>query len=203
MYEVEAQQQDTELSGDNAAYIEQLYEHYLTAPDSVDAEWRSYFDQYPQGDQPHGSVREQFLLRARNSTRAQPMLQSSVSTDHERRQVGVLQLIAAYRNRGHQKAKLDPLGLAKREHVPDLDLAAHGLSKSDLDTVFQTGNLSIGKAETTLADMVSAMEAIYCASIGAEYMHIVDTKEKRWIQQRLEGARGLPQFTRSTKIGLL
>lgn len=203
MYEVEAQQQDTELSGDNAAYIEQLYEHYLTAPDSVDAEWRSYFDQYPQGDQPHGSVREQFLLRARNSTRAQPMLQSSVSTDHERRQVGVLQLIAAYRNRGHQKAKLDPLGLAKREHVPDLDLAAHGLSKSDLDTVFQTGNLAIGKAETTLADMLAAMDAIYCSSIGAEYMHIVDTKEKRWIQQRLEGARGLPQFTRSTRIGLL
>ncbi|MEC7119790.1 MAG: 2-oxoglutarate dehydrogenase E1 component, partial [Pseudomonadota bacterium] len=121
MYEVEAQQRDTELSGENAAYIEELYEHYLTAPDSVDAEWRSYFEQYPQGDQPHRNVREQFLLLARNSTRAQPMLQSSVSTDHERRQVGVLQLIAAYRNRGHQKAKLDPLGLAKREHVPDLD----------------------------------------------------------------------------------
>ncbi|MFZ3191793.1 MAG: thiamine pyrophosphate-dependent enzyme, partial [Moraxellaceae bacterium] len=203
MYEVEAQQQDTELSGDNAAYIEQIYEHYLTAPDSVDAEWRSYFDQYPQGDQPHGSVREQFLLLARNSTRAQPLLQSSVSTDHERRQVGVLQLIAAYRNRGHQKAKLDPLGLAKREHVPDLDLAAHGLSKSDLDTVFQTGNLAIGKAETTLADMIAAMESIYCGSIGAEYMHIVDTKEKRWIQQRLEGARGLPQFSREARLGLL
>ncbi len=38
--------------------------------------------------------------------------------------------------------------------------------------------------------MVEAMQAIYCGSIGAEYMHIVDTKEKRWIQQRLESARG-------------
>ncbi len=53
-----------------------------------------------------------------------------MSSEHEQRQIGVLQLIAAYRNRGHQKAKLDPLGLAKREDVPDLDLAAHGLTKS-------------------------------------------------------------------------
>ncbi len=202
MHEVDVQQ-DTELSAENAAYIEQLYEHYLTAPDSVGAEWSQYFDQYPKGDQPHSNVREQFLLLARNSTRVQPMPQSSVSTEHERRQVGVLQLIAAYRNRGHQKAKLDPLGLAPREHVPDLDMAAHGLSKSDLDTVFQTGNLSIGKSEATLGEMIGAMEAIYCASIGAEYMHIVDTKEKRWIQQRLEGARGIPAFSKEIRLGLL
>ncbi|MEC7118602.1 MAG: 2-oxoglutarate dehydrogenase E1 component, partial [Pseudomonadota bacterium] len=80
---------------------------------------------------------------------------------------------------------------------------AHGLSLSDLDTVFQTGNLAIGKNETTLGDMVAAMEAIYCGSIGAEYMHIVDTKEKRWIQQRLEGARGLPKFEPEVKKSLL
>lgn len=74
------------------------------------------------------------------------------------------------------KAKLDPLGLAKREDIPDLDLSAHGLTKSDLDTVFNTGNLEIGKSEATLAEMIEAMEAIYCGSIGVEYMHIVDTK---------------------------
>lgn len=112
----------------------------------------------------------------RNSNRIQSVAQSAVSSEHERRQIGVLQLIAAYRNRGHQKAKLDPLGLAKREEVPDLDLAAHGLTKSDLDTVFNTGNLAIGKTDTTLGEMVEAMEATYCGSIGAEYMHIVDAK---------------------------
>ena len=106
---------DTELSADSAAYIEELYEQYLTSPTSVSEDWREYFDKYPKGDQPHGSVREQFLLLGRNSNRVQPVVQSTVSTEHERRQIGVLQLIAAYRNRGHQKAKLDPLGLAKRE----------------------------------------------------------------------------------------
>ncbi|KAA8731158.1 2-oxoglutarate dehydrogenase E1 component [Acinetobacter qingfengensis] len=190
---------DTELSADSAAYIEELYEQYLTSPDSVAEDWRQYFGRFPKGDQPHSNVREQFLLLARNSGRAVPMQQSEVSTEHERRQIAVLQLIAAYRNRGHQKAKLDPLGLAKREDVPDLALEAHGLSKSDLDTVFNAGNLAIGKAETTLGDMVSTMEAIYCNSIGAEYMHIVDTKEKRWIQQRLEGAKGIFGFTAEQK----
>ena len=195
--------QDTQLSAENAAYIEQLYEQYLTAPETIDAHWRDYFAQYPEGDQPHQNIREQFLLLARNSSRVQPMMQSSVSTDHERRQVGVLQLIAAYRNRGHQKAQLDPLRLAAREHVPDLDLATHGLSRSDLGTVFQTGNLAIGKSEATLGEMVEAMEAIYCQHIGAEYMHIVDTREKRWIQQRLEGARGLPALSVAYKRHLL
>ena len=200
---VDAQRLDTELSAENAAYIEELYECYLTAPETVGDDWRAYFDQFPKGDQPHRNIKEQFLLLARNSTRVQPMPQSSVSTEHERRQVGVLQLIAAYRNRGHQKAKLDPLHLAKREQVPDLDLAAHGLSRSDLDTVFQTGNLAIGKVETTLGEMVDAMEAIYCGSIGSEYMHIVDTKEKRWIQQRLEGARGQFNFSNEQKTAIL
>ncbi|MCG2607695.1 MULTISPECIES: 2-oxoglutarate dehydrogenase E1 component [unclassified Acinetobacter] len=194
---------DTELSADSAAYIEELYEQYLTSPDSVGADWQEYFGKFPKGDQPHSNVREQFLLLGRNSSRVQPVVQSAVSSEHERRQIGVLQLIAAYRNRGHQKAKLDPLGLAKREIVPDLDLAAHGLTQSDLDTVFNTGNLAIGKTEATLAEMVNAMEATYCASIGAEYMHIVDTKEKRWIQQRLEGAKGQFGFSAEQKKHVL
>lgn len=190
---------DTELSADSAAYIEELYEQYLTSPTSVGEDWRQYFDKFPKGDQPHSNVREQFLLLGRNGSRGQPVAQSAVSSEHERRQIGVLQLIAAYRNRGHQKAKLDPLGLAKREDVPDLNLSAHGLTKSDLDTVFNTGNLAIGKTEATLGEMIEAMEATYCGSIGAEYMHIVDTKEKRWIQQRLEGVRGKYDFTADQK----
>lgn len=202
------QQSSSQLSAENASYIEDIYEQYLTSPESVSEEWRAYFANLPayngmQHDMPHKNVREQFLLLARNSTRVQPMTVSSVSTEHEKRQVGVLQLIAAYRNRGHQKAKLDPLNLMQRDHVPDLELAAHGLSRADFDTVFQTGNLAIGKPEATLGEMVNAMEAIYCASVGAEYMHIVDTAEKRWIQSRLEGMRGNPNFSLETKKHIL
>ncbi|MDO8330382.1 MAG: 2-oxoglutarate dehydrogenase E1 component [Fluviicoccus sp.] len=198
----------SQLSAENAAYVEDLYEQYLLSPQSVPDDWLAYFEKLPrvnglEQDMPHKNVREQFLLLGRNSSRVQPMQVSSVSTEHEKRQVGVLQLIAAYRNRGHQKAKLDPLGLMQREAVPDLELSAHGLSRSDFNTVFQTGNLAINKTEATLGEMVAAMEATYCGSIGTEYMHIVDTAEKRWIQQRLESVRGNPKFTIETRKHIL
>ncbi len=198
----------SQLSAENAAYVEDLYEQYLVAPHTIPEDWRAYFEKLPRvegisQDTPHKGVREQFLLLAKNSSRAQPMPVGRVSTEHERRQVAVLQLIAGYRNRGHQRARLDPLGLMPRANVPDLDLATHGLSLADLDTVFQTGNLAIGKEECTLREMVNAMDAIYCGSIGIEYMHIVDTPEKRWIQQRLEGMRGNPNFSADTRRHLL
>ena len=83
------------------------------------------------------------------------------------------------------------------------DLAQHGLSLADLDTVFNTGNLALGREECTLREMVDAMNAIYCGSVGVEYMHIVDTTEKRWLQQRMEGMRGNPNFSVETRKQLL
>ncbi len=198
----------SQLSAENAAYVEELYEQFLVSPQAVPEDWRSYFEKLPRvngiaQDTPHKGVREQFLLLAKNSTRSQALPTSRVSTEHERRQVAVLQLIAGYRNRGHQKARLDPLGLMQRAQVPDLDLATHGLTPADLDTVFNTGNLAIGKEECTLGEMVNAMESIYCGAIGAEYMHIVNTAEKRWIQQRLESVRGNPNFSGETRKHIL
>ena len=201
----EQQIKHAELSADGAAFLESMYEQYLFDRSSLSEEWQDYFASYAKDqevDQPHSNVKEQFILLARNSTRAKPMKQSSVSTKYERRQVGVLQLIAGYRNRGHQKAKLDPLGMSPRTDVADLKLETDGLSKSDLDTVFQTGNLAIGKSEASLQEIVNALEAIYCGSIGSEYMHIVDTEQKRWIQARLEGARGDYGLSSEEKINL-
>src|SRR5690606_8567698 len=110
------------LSAGNSAYIEELFESFLTDPSSVSSEWRSYFEKLPKfngsssEDIPHRNVREHFLYLAKNRGRVNPVSVSSVSSEHEKRQVNLLQLIAAYRVRGHQKAKLDPLGLMHREH---------------------------------------------------------------------------------------
>jgi 2-oxoglutarate dehydrogenase E1 component len=40
-----------------------------------------------------------------------------------------------------------------------------------------------------LGDLHKALRATYCGSIGAEYMHMTSTDEKRWIQQRLESVQ--------------
>src|SRR5690606_17451706 len=135
--------------------------------------------------------------------RVQKMGAGAVSSEHERRQVRVLHLIAAYRNRGHQVARLDPLGLMERAQVADLELAHHGLSQSDLETVFKTGNLFIGKPEAKLREIVDCLKGAYCSSVGAEYMHIVNTAEKRWIQQRLESVRSHPQYNAEIKQHIL
>ncbi|MFL0805809.1 MAG: 2-oxoglutarate dehydrogenase E1 component [Oceanobacter sp.] len=199
----------SQLAGGNVAYIEELYEIYLRDPGQVSEEWRSYFDQLPRADEsvtvdtPHSPIREQFLLIAKNQRRARPASGSSVSTEHERKQVNVQQLISAYRGRGHQHAKLDPLNLMERETVPDLDIHFHDLSKADLDTTFQTGSLFIGKEEATLKEIVSALESTYCGTVGAEFMHIVNTAEQRWFQQRLESARSHPNYSNEVKMHLL
>ena len=156
------------LSGSNAAYVEELYEAYLQDPNSVPDEWRDNFDKLPrvantENDVPHSTIREHFLYLAKNKNRAQPLVVSSVSSEHEKKQVKVLQLITAYRVRGHQKAQLDPLGIMERESVPDLELTHHGLSSADLDTMFQTGNVFLGKDEATLREIVEALEKTYDA----------------------------------------
>ena len=203
------QWQSSHIGGANAAYVDELYESYLTDPNSVPEDWRAYFEKLPsvngavESDVPHSAVREHFLLEAKNRSRVQKMGASAVSSEHERRQVRVLHLIAAYRNRGHQVAKLDPLGIMEREAVQDLELAHHGLSKSDLDTVFQTGNLFLGKPEATLREIVDCLKGTYCSTVGAEYMHIVNTAEKRWLQQRLEGVRSHPQYGGDIKQHIL
>ncbi|PHS66438.1 MAG: 2-oxoglutarate dehydrogenase E1 component [Thalassobium sp.] len=199
----------SQLAGGNVAYMEELFETYLKDPNEVPEEWRNYFDQLPRVDEntsvdtPHKPIREQFLLISKNQRRSRPVSQGSVSSDHELKQVQVLQLINAYRGRGHQHAKLDPLDLMERQKVPDLDLSFHGLSRADLDTVFKTGSLFIGQDEASLSDILAALEMTYCGTVGSEYMHIVNTAEQRWFQQRLESVRAHPKFGSEVKLHLL
>lgn len=135
------------LYGGNLSYVEQLYETYLMDPNAVSQEWREEFDRLPKvgeslsQDVPHSTVREHFLYIAKNKKRSQPVEVSSVSSEHEKKQVRVLRMINAFRVRGHQIAKIDPLGLMQREDVPDLDLRFHELSEADYDTTFQLGSL--------------------------------------------------------------
>ncbi|MBT8447453.1 MAG: 2-oxoglutarate dehydrogenase E1 component [Gammaproteobacteria bacterium] len=182
----------------NAGFIEQLYEDYLSDPASVSDEWRAYFDSLQSdggargADTAHSAVRERVKAVAA-STR--PIKADSVATRevNAEKQVAVLQLINAYRFRGHRRALLDPLEQYDRPDVPELDPAYHGLTDSDLDLTFNTGSLH-GPAEATLREILDTVRRTYCSTIGAEYMHINETAQKRWVQQRLEGTLGQPNY---------
>lgn len=197
--------ESSHLAGANATYVESLYELYLSDPESIDDTWRRVFDSLPKVngndvEQPHSAVRDYFRRLATESGH------SSVSVsdpDVDAKQVKVLQLINAYRFRGHQQANLDPLGIWLRERVPDLELAYHNLTQDDFEQTFNVGSFAIGQESMKLADLYDALKKTYCGAIGAEYMHITDTEEKRWIQQRLESVVGQPTFLDDEKITLL
>ena len=197
------------ISGGNAQYVEELYETYLLDPNTVPEQWRSYFEKLPRinGDSaqevPHSTIREQFVQLSKSRIKAVSLQGDSSVSDHERKQVRVIQLCSAYRQRGHQHAKLDPLGLWIREQIPDLDLHYHQLSAADLDTSFQTGSLFIGKEQATLQEIIDALQQSYCHTVGVEFMHIVDTQERQWIQQRMESVRSKPNYGNDVKMHLL
>ena len=200
------------IAGGNATYVENLYEIYLKNPNGVPEQWRQYFDKLPRvesaivqiEDVPHSVIRARFAQISKMRVRTEATIaHDSQATEYERKQVRVVQLISAYRQRGHQKATLDPLGLAKRELVADLELGFHQLSAADFETVFQTGSMHIGKADATLGEIIQTLERTYCHTVGAEFMHIVDTEQRHWIMQRMESVRSAPDFGREVQMQLL
>ena len=108
------------------------------------------------------------------------------------KQASVLQLIHAYRVRGHLIADLDPLDSRRAPHQ-DLDPATYGLTLWDLDREFITDGLS-GKDKATLREILEVLRDTYCRTIGVEYMYIADPARKEWLQQRMETTRNQPQL---------
>jgi multifunctional 2-oxoglutarate metabolism enzyme len=101
------------------------------------------------------------------------------------RQAAVLQLINAYRVRGHLIADLDPLGSQPQYHA-ELDPASYGLTIWDRDRQFITGTLMNGQGTATLRQILERLRRTYCGRIGCEYMNIQHPDQKEWLQSRME-----------------
>jgi 2-oxoglutarate dehydrogenase E1 component len=175
--------------GANAGYIEDLYEQYLVSPDSVGPKWKIYFDGFKgreAGDVPHSAVIDA-IARAGKAAARGTVSATPGSGDDRDRAVG--KLVTAYRSRGHLAADLDPLAMATKPDAPDLTLAFHRLSEGDLDGEFFTGGVA-GRERMKLRSLVALLKATYTASIGAEFMHITDAEQRRWMYERLEAAAG-------------
>ncbi|WP_238950688.1 multifunctional oxoglutarate decarboxylase/oxoglutarate dehydrogenase thiamine pyrophosphate-binding subunit/dihydrolipoyllysine-residue succinyltransferase subunit [Mycobacterium sp. IDR2000157661] len=99
----------------------------------------------------------------------------------------VIELIAAYRNRGHLMADIDPLRLDKnrfRSH-PDLDVLSHGLTLWDLDREFKVNGFA-GAQHKKLRDVLGLLRDSYCRHVGVEYTHILEPEQQQWLQDRIE-----------------
>ncbi len=113
----------------------------------------------------------------------------------------VIELIAAYRNRGHLMADIDPLRLDNnrfRSH-PDLDVLTHGLTLWDLDREFNVNGFA-GAEHKKLRDVLAVLRDAYCRHIGVEYTHILEPEQQQWLQERIEGKHEKPTVAQQKYI---
>jgi multifunctional 2-oxoglutarate metabolism enzyme len=116
------------------------------------------------------------------------------------KQMQIATLIRVHRVRGHLIADLDPLRWREPQMPPELDPATYGLTIWDLDREFLTGGVA-GVDRMTLGDLLHVLRDAYCRTIGVEFMHIQNTEEQRWIQERLEGVHH--EFSKDEKRRIL
>ncbi|GAA0322639.1 multifunctional oxoglutarate decarboxylase/oxoglutarate dehydrogenase thiamine pyrophosphate-binding subunit/dihydrolipoyllysine-residue succinyltransferase subunit [Kineococcus aurantiacus] len=110
----------------------------------------------------------------------------------------LVELIHAFRVRGHLMADTDPLEYRQRIH-PDLEIETHGLTLWDLDREFPTGGFG-GKAHMKLRDILGVLRDSYCRTVGIEYMHIQEPEQRKWIQDRVERPYAKPTAAEQLRI---
>ncbi|MCZ2524197.1 multifunctional oxoglutarate decarboxylase/oxoglutarate dehydrogenase thiamine pyrophosphate-binding subunit/dihydrolipoyllysine-residue succinyltransferase subunit, partial [Streptomyces sp. HB2AG] len=110
----------------------------------------------------------------------------------------VFELIHSYRVRGHVMADTDPLEYSQRKH-PDLDIIEHGLTLWDLEREFAVGGFA-GKSMMKLRDVLGVLRDSYCRTVGIEFMHIQDPKQRKWVQDRVERPHDKPERDEQLRI---
>ncbi|MFY0697902.1 MAG: multifunctional oxoglutarate decarboxylase/oxoglutarate dehydrogenase thiamine pyrophosphate-binding subunit/dihydrolipoyllysine-residue succinyltransferase subunit [Balneola sp.] len=125
----------------------------------------------------------------------------SDSLEYDRRAIGVWRLINMYRMRGHVLSDLDPLGKDPK-YVPELDLEYYGLSLWDLDREFYCGGFG-GKEKAPLREIVKLLRDTYCGNIGADYMHLLDLEERRWLRNTMESSANKADLDKDDKKQIL
>src|SRR6516165_3606968 len=181
----------TFLTGANAGFIAELYTRFLQDPQSVDESWRRFFSD--MSDDLSALLTE---IRGPSGAKPGPPGSGNGATDaveidaqaltrNATDSMRALNLIRAYRVRGHLEADLDPLGLEKRGPYPELDYQSYGFTEADFDCEIFINSL-FGRERATLREIVALLRATYCDKIGVEYMHIQVPIERAWIQQKFE-----------------
>jgi 2-oxoglutarate dehydrogenase E1 component len=161
--------------------IEMMYDKYIQNPESIEEGWRNFFQGFDFAKEVYSEeddVPETFKKEFR-----------------------VVNLINAYRKRGHLFTKTNPVR-ERRKYTPTLALEHFELEKADLETIFQAGSI-VGIGPSTLQEIIAHLEQVYCQSIGVEYMYIRKPEEVEWIKNRLHQNNNTPTFDVNQKQHIL
>jgi len=172
-------QKQSYLSNADPAYIEQLYEQYLSNPALVDFGWQKFFEGFDLGTGKNNAIGQNLM------------------SDDALKEINVLNLINAYRSRGHLFTKTNPVR-ARRTYLPNLDITHFNLQNTDLEKIFNAGHeINIGPAK--LIDIISYLEETYCKHIGVEYMYVTDPEKLKWLIEKIEKNKNQPILAPSEK----
>ena len=175
------------LNAAHTGYIADLYDKYLQNPDIVEPSWRSFFQGYDLAN-------ENFSL----TDDSEPSVEIPQSV---RKEFLVVDLINGYRTRGHLFTKTNPVR-DRRKYTPTLDIENFGLSKSDLDSTFNAGEI-VGIGPKKLSEIIGHLERTYCDSIGVEYMYMRNPEKLTWWKDRLMVNDNHPNYTQDAKKYIL
>ena len=173
------------LSNATPEFVDRIYKDYQADPESVDREWRRFFEGFEFGQSSY------------SNGKAEQVSGDAVGS----KEINVLNLIHGYRDRGHLFTKTNPVR-DRRKYEPTLALEEFGLSDADLDTIFQAGK-EVGLGPAPLRDIVQLLKDTYCHMIGAEYLHIREPAIIQWFQSKMEKDRNRPNYDIEKKKRLL
>ncbi len=172
----------TYIGNGDPAVIEGFYRQYLESPESLDSGWRKFFEGF------------EFARTTLDGL-------SAPAPERFSKEANVLNLIGAYRQRGHLFTKTNPVR-TRRKYDGPLVLEAFNLGEKDLDTVFQAGN-AVGLGPVTLREIVALLDQTYCHSVGVEYKYIRSPNEIEWLQAKMESCRNTQNFSTDEKMHIL
>ena len=176
------------LNAAHSAYFADLYDQYLENPDSLEPSWRAFFQGYDFG----------------SNNNSIDQIVDGVATqipDDLKKEFNVINLIDAYRSRGHLFTKTNPVR-DRRTYTPNLDINNFDLNQNDLNNIFNAGDI-LGIGPQPLKIIIQHLEAIYCEATGVEYMYIRNPEKKKWIQDWLNKNDNHPTLNPTQKKHIL
>ncbi|MDB9799567.1 2-oxoglutarate dehydrogenase E1 component [Pelagibacteraceae bacterium] len=203
------------LAGINSSFIEKYYSQYISNPNSLPDDWRSFFDglnediknisENIKGPSWAPKKKNSIIIsesdeekKENDTSDLDPKSIEQVTKDSIR----AIMLIRAYRIRGHLIANLDPLNIQKKQDHLELKPETYGFTEKDFERkIFLDGVLGLQTA--SLREILSIVKKTYCSNIGYEFMHMGDPDEKNWIRDRIEGKEKGIKFTDNGKKAIL
>ena len=205
------------LTKSNSAFLEQMYLKYINKDLDLPSSWKNYFDAL--GDEldlvvneikgpSWAPIKKQINIvekKPKKEVHSNGSVKNVISENNLQNNIDsikAVELIRAYRLRGHLLAKLDPLGLKKTEYLEELHPEYYGFKKSDYKReIFLNGVTN--KKYSNISEILTFLNKTYCGSIGYEYMHISNPEERIWLRRRIEEDENEIKFTKNGKEAIL